>query len=193
MPPAEDPDVGYPEDPDFVFGQGSDSSVRPPLEGFDYNLSPIASFRDINAAEDSAAAFAALFFGGGVLDGKLAFSFTPTEVYGSWCALQTAETCDYTSWGVDDEGNCFGGDGIAPADCQKVSLCTSQVCECAPGFPCSASSERLSELTIRLSDDGAVGLFSGAVFVNERGFQQPLGTVHFRRAEPSDLAPDAAP
>ena len=107
--------------------------------------------------------------------------------------LQTAETCDYTSWGVDDEGNCFGGDGIAPADCQKVSLCTSQVCECAPGFPCSASSERLSELTIRLSDDGAVGLFSGAVFVNERGFQQPLGTVHFRRAEPSDLAPDAAP
>lgn len=41
-----------------------------------------------------------------------------------------------------------------------------------------------SNLTIRFSDDGLVGVFNNAVFVNERGFQQPLGTVRFRRETP---------
>jgi hypothetical protein len=36
-------------------------------------------------------------------------------------------------------------------------------------------------LTLRLSEEGLVGLFDGTDFVNQRGFRQPLGTVHFRR------------
>lgn len=67
-------------------------------------------------------------------------------------------------------------------DCLKLSQCLSNVCSCAESGPCAASYERTSSLTLRLSDEGLVGLFSGAVFWNERGAQQPLGTVHFRPA-----------
>jgi len=52
------------------------------------------------------------------------------------------------------------------------------------GAPWIHSLDRPSTLLVRFSaEDELVGLFDGAVFVNERGLQQPLGTVHFRREE----------
>lgn len=54
-----------------------------------------------------------------------------------------------------------------------------------PGSPCSHSIPLPAERIVRLSNDGLVGLFSRAVFLDERGFQQPLGTVHFRRVDAS--------
>jgi len=66
---------------------------------------------------------------------------------------------------------------------QLVRAKIAGVCECSDEG-CYYSARHSSSLTLRFSDDGLVGLFSNAAFVNERGFQQPLGTVHFRRETP---------
>lgn len=188
VPPATDPDRGFPIDPDFRLTPNNigDSSIRPPTEGFAYSTSPGIGPRELAPLDLGAIDEIEFFEQGRVVDGKLDLSFLPTEVFDSWCALQTAESCPsnvQVTW--DDVTNeCTMGDDFTPMDCQKVSLCSSDVCECpADGSACSASIQRIAELTVRFSDDGLVGLFSGAVFVNERGFQQPLGTVRFRRAE----------
>jgi len=186
--PATDPDVGYPQGaPESLFVD--DGSLRPPVEGFPYRMSRGLAFRDAELAglgprEVDAISFQD-FEDGELVDGKLELSYLPTEVYESWCSLQTSESCvtdgGYSS---DDEGRCYMGANPAPVDCAKVGLCASQVCTCEPGSQCSHSYNPLTSIVVRRSEDGLVGLFEGAVFINERGFQQPLGTVHFRRFEP---------
>ena len=85
---------------------------------------------------------------------------------------------------ADDDGVCFHGTDTSPTDCQKVAQCEMGTCRCGEGPPCIHSLDRPSTLLVRFSaEDELVGLFDGAVFVNERGLQQPLGTVHFRREE----------
>lgn len=186
-PPATDPDIGYPVAPGFdIDAPGAiDGSVRPPTEGFIYSLGagPVAALRDLEAAGLTLFELEALTDEGRVLDGMLRLSFTPSELLGSWCALQTSESCPaHRGYQVGNDGTCFHGDDVFPTDCQKMALCEVGACYCEEGG-CSYSGDR-TELTLRLSDGGLVGLFSGAVFVNERGFQQPLGTVHFRREAP---------
>jgi hypothetical protein len=192
-PPAADPNVGYPPDPDFGaadFDRGAqDRSMRPPVEGFSYAAGPFYAERDVGI--DGFEAALAFFVEGRLLDGKLDLSFALTEVFGSWCALQVAGSCPgvgQIAWNTETN-ECSFGDDFTPIDCHKLALCASQVCSCPEdGSPCWPTGENQSaNLTIRLSDDGLVGVFSGAVFVNERGFQQPLGTVHFRReSSPAD-------
>jgi hypothetical protein len=184
-PPPTDPDLGYPVDPDFsVEGIATrDTSVRPPVEGFGYLASGVGSLRDYEAAGLTRIDIVSFDDQDRLIDGKLEISFAPTQFFGSWCALQTADTCpigQQIAW--DDPMTCTSGLELTPIDCQKVSLCASNVCSCPESGPCRYSVERLSKLTVRLSSSGGlVGLFSGAVFVNERGFQQPLGTVRFQR------------
>jgi hypothetical protein len=179
-PLATDPEVGYPVEPDVSLPPGStDDSLRPPVEGFVYSAAEFGASRDIAAFGNED------FYEEGLsIDGKLELSFAPGEVFASWCALQTAETCppnQQMSW--DDANNCTYGDALIPTDCLKATQCASAVCTCSGTSPCTPSFNRLTSLTVRFSDDGLVGLFNG-VFLNERGFQQPLGTVHFRREAP---------
>jgi hypothetical protein len=177
-PPATDPDVGYPIEPDVSLPFPTpDSSVRPAVEGFPYQLSATVIERDISAATFD---FGDLIREGYVIDGKLELSYVPAEVFQSWCALQTEATCPAIApWKYDDAGNCSVGEDDTPMDCLKASQCLSGACQCSGDF-CSSSIERSSMLTIRFSDDGLVALGNG-VFINERGFQQPLGTLRFRR------------
>jgi hypothetical protein len=178
-PLATDPDVGYPVEPDVSLpAQFSDDSLRPPVEGFAYTATDVGVPRDVAALDDED------FYEEGLsIDGKIELSFDPAEVFESWCALQTAETCTPDQMSVDEAGNCTYGKALIPTDCLKASQCSSAVCTCSGDLPCTSSAEQSANLTVRFSDDGLVGLFDG-VFLNERGFQQPLGTVHFRRETP---------
>lgn len=185
-PPPTNPDLGYPVDPNFDVNLdgASDFSVRPPIEGFAHYASPIAAPRDFGAAGLTSEDSVTFLDEGRVVDGKLELSYVPTEVFGAWCALQTEATCSPSQFGWSDDGSeCTFGDDFTPVDCQKAALCAARVCECFDGG-CSYAAQQSSQLLIRFSDDGLVGLFSNAVFVNERGFQQPLGTVHFSRETP---------
>jgi hypothetical protein len=179
-PLATDPDVGYPVEPDVSLPAVSpDYTVHPPVEGFVYTATEIGTNRDIAAvgSED--------FYSKGLaVDGKIELSFDPGEVFNSWCALQTAETCPPNQPSSEDgAGNCTYGDAQIPTDCLKANQCASAVCSCLDGFPCTFAADQSAQLTVRFSDDGLVGLMNGP-FLNERGFQQPLGTVHFRRETP---------
>jgi hypothetical protein len=181
LPPTPtDPDVGYPVEPDVSLptpvGEGS---VRPPVEGFAHHIEPVYSQRDLATSNVDQSDF---YNEGLALDGKLDFDFFSAEVFAPWCALQTVESCPSNQeWSYDDRGACTAGPANIAMDCMKLTQCLSHVCTCFENQPCTSSYERGSNLTVRLSDDGLVGLFSGAVFLNERGYQQPLGTVHFRR------------
>jgi hypothetical protein len=191
LPPATDPDLGYPVDPDFRVASAGlgDTSVLPPFEGFAYSVGSGVGLRELAAIGLDVEDELDFLNEGRVVDGMLGLSYLPAEVFGSWCALQTQDSCpsnEQISWD-DETAECFMGIDFTPMDCQKASQCYSGICSCADdGSACGHSLESFSELTLRFSDDGLVGLFSGAVFVNERGFAQPLGTVRFRRAEAAD-------
>ncbi len=149
------------------FDGTGDTSVRPAVEGFDYSVYSTVSFRELAAAGVDDDELSDFFGEGRVLDGKLELSYMPTEVFGAWCAEQTAET--------------YYGDSAATS-CQS-STCEGDECQCY-GDTCTHSINRVSQMVLRFSVDGLVGLFSNAVFVNERGFQQLLGTLRFRRETP---------
>jgi hypothetical protein len=187
--PATDPDIGYPvADPNFVY-QGrvsSDDSIRPPTEAFRYELTRTNAPR-----EEAVAGFeGGELSSGRLLDGKIDLMYSATQSFSSWCELQTADSCP-SGQAVqviydenDSTESCSFGAEETAIDCQKMSLCANQVCTCTgPGEACR-SSYQASSLTLRLSEDGLIGLFSNAVFLNERGFQQPVGVVRFHRSEP---------
>jgi hypothetical protein len=180
-PLATDAKVAYAIEPSLPLDYlGEDVTLRPPVDGFAYQLGSTANVRDVAATGIDQTNF---FEDGRVADGKLELDFYPTEAFSSWCALQTLESCPpNVGYSFDDQGNCIYG-GV-PMDCGKAAQCSGDVCACEEGYPCTASYDRSSKLTLRFSEGGLVGLFNG-VFRNERGFQQPLGTVHFRRVEAS--------
>jgi hypothetical protein len=191
-PAATDPNIAYPTpDPDFDFNLfwSTDASLRPPTEGFPHSLATGAFVgRDVLALGLDAVEEDEFRDEGRVYDGKLELSYFTTEVFTPWCELQTSETCPIDQgWSVDDTGSCFSGDQQTPIDCEKLALCGSRVCQCIvvdQVESCSGATELPSELTIRFSDEGLVGLFTKAIFLNERGFPQPLGTVRFHRETP---------
>jgi hypothetical protein len=183
-PLATDPAVGYPIEPDVSLPPlASAGGIRPPVEGFVYQVF------EVGVGSDVARLGRGDFFEEGLaIDGKLDLEFTPTEVFTSWCALQTAATCDPSKQIADEpDGSCTFGVEQAPIDCLKASQCAISVCTCSADQPCSFSSEQSARLTIRFSSDGVVGLFNG-IFLNERGFEQPLGTVHLHRETPGEAA-----
>lgn len=202
--PATDPDVGYPRDPKFNVGTeaASDGSIEPPTEGFRYTLWLGLEPRSVDAYDsefpDPSAApgttTTTKFFSDGlIMDGKADYHFSPNEVVDSWCKLQTVQSCPFPykgDLGNDPEtGTCWLGalpPGV-PIDCQKLSMCALRnLCDCPASGPCQANYGASGQLTLALNAEGLVGVFSGAVFLNERGYQQPLGVVRFHRS------PDAA-
>jgi hypothetical protein len=205
FPPATDPDVGYPANPDFgaaELGAGreaTDRSIRPPFEGFPYHAGDYVASRDFGPTRPGFDAEDAYWDEGRLFDGKLDLIYSLNQVFASWCALQTVDSCPSTPGLSTNEATnqCFIGSGEdrTPMNCQKVALCHSAVCDCPEdGSACGVTGlNQSAHLTIRLSDDGVVGLFSGGVFVNERGFQQPLGTVHLRREQAAPAADAGTP
>lgn len=192
--PATDGDVGYPLGTSFdpnLPGFG-DRSIAPPTEGFAYTLADVSPVsRDVGVAMGPIGS--ELEIGRSInpdnllTDGRADYSFFPAEVYESWCALQTSASCDDS---VDvEEGSCFllpSGAPDLPVDCHKASLCSRQLCSCpADGsLPCGANPARSARLNLIFETaDTLIGVFNGAVFFNERGFQQPLGVVRFQRAD----------
>jgi len=191
LAPATDPNVGYPPDPDFsiVTIDALDQSARPPREGFAFEIYLTSRPRDQAARGLSRTNLSLIEFNdeGRVLDGKLEVNYVPNRVLDSWCALQTAATCpSNTQVGWDETlTECTIGAELTPMDCHKAALCASDRCRCPEEGPCRASTENSGQLTLRLSNDGLVGLFTGGVFVNERDYLQPLGTVRFHREAPA--------
>jgi hypothetical protein len=86
---------------------------------------------------------------------------------------------------------------LEPIDCNKLFLCATARCECDESS-CHAdrsdftaitsvrpTSYSYAELTLRATPegDGLIGIFTNAVFSNERQMSVPVGGVHFERAE----------
>ncbi len=86
---------------------------------------------------------------------------------------------------VTEDGACFYGPELTPGDCQKASLVYRGVCVCFDEAEprCDYNPQFAAQLTLRLTETGLIGILSRAQFYNERGFQQPLGVLRFRRAE----------
>jgi hypothetical protein len=188
LAPATDPDHGYPLDPDFSMDSpgATDRSIPPPAEGFAYGVSVVGALRDLELSGFPTRGPA--FDPERLLDGRVEYNFGPNQVFASWCALQTPESYpagQLVTWsnGRDD---CVVGPDQIPMDCQKASLARRQVCTCDV-LGCRWSAERIATLTVGFDGDGLVGIFSGAVFVNERGYQQPLGVVRFQRRDSPGL------
>jgi hypothetical protein len=177
-PLATDPDVGYLDPPRPAGRDSADGSVRPAVEGFRYHLSSVVHGRDLAASGPEAEQ---RLLQGYVVDGKLELEYEPAQVFESWCALQTENTCpsgEQLAWDNSDPDHCFVGLDSRPMDCQKAEQCLSGICQCESDH-CDVS-PLVSGLTIRFSNDGVVALGDG-VFSNDRGFQQPLGTLRFQR------------
>ncbi|HTV20055.1 MAG TPA: hypothetical protein VMG12_15330 [Polyangiaceae bacterium] len=188
LAPATDPNVGYPPDPSFSIADADalDQSARPPREGFAFGIYLTGNQHDYATAGLSRVDRFEFNRAGRVLDGKLDVNYTANDIFESWCALQTAATCPAnTQVGWDETATeCTIGDDLTPMDCHKAALCASNRCECPDEGPCRSNPEFPARLTLRLSNDGLVGLFDG-LFVNERDYVQQIGTVHFQREVPA--------
>lgn len=113
LPPATDPDVGYPEGADPIDGFFSQVSL---LERFTYRLD--------GAYDDGSS--------------RLVAELLPSEPWAQWCALQTpypdAGSCLPPCGFATSDAGCELIDcaEAGPIDCAKLSLCLSAVCHCEP-------------------------------------------------------------
>jgi hypothetical protein len=107
LPPAVDPDVGYPETvgPEVGYNTGL------PYEGFDFTM--------LNAQ---------------LTDRRLRFAIDPRELWKGWCELQASSpgpgSYNCVTGGAWEEGSegCFANG--QPVDCGYLTLCESGVCRC---------------------------------------------------------------
>lgn len=138
LPPASDPDVGYP--PGLV-DEGKPGRV--PHEGFDFTI------------ED-----------GSLADDRLKVSVVGGEVWNTWCSLQTpvlSEGADppfygcLPNWYTTDPCEAGG----QPVDCAKMELCLfARACNCdASG--CEGAGEGRLDFDIRIEGDKAHGSVKG--------------------------------
>ncbi len=185
--PALEAGVAYPG-VDHYYASVQYPTLFPPVEGFAYSLK-----EGVYRFEDSS-------------PGSLSLSYHPVEAFADWCALQPSLL--YSAEGEDVRYRCTGSAGYAGGDpergipcinflpddseeeidCNLVSMCTGDVCECdADG--CRGGSiynniEQRQALWLRRNGDGLVGAFVSTVFdVGERGRYLPMGTLHLERLE----------
>ena len=142
VPPATNPDVGYPE------GERDDRTVGPNF--------PAVTLRS---------GFSYTVLGAVVEDRRLRLGIDLHEFYDGWCEIQTPYPSDApgtyncipgTSGGYD-EGQCYQddpetGDRIY-LDCGKIGMCLSNVCSCT-AERCDATSESSVRLDAALESDG---------------------------------------
>jgi hypothetical protein len=185
-PPATDPNVGYPPDPNFepVWNM-SNSGQRPPTEGLAYVIHDAGvNGADFNLwARDYPGDDIDFFTQGHVADGKLDLAWDADQLYRPWCELLTPADCDFPLGISSGTGDGCGwlpviGGELIPIDCLKAQLCLEDRCSFDPGTPA-----RIGGLTLRFTSEGLIGLFSDTGFVNERGYRTQLGTVRFTRVE----------
>lgn len=109
LPPAVDPDVGYPE----IIGPEVGYNIGLPYEGSDFTM-----------------------LGAQLTDRRLHFSIDPRELWKGWCELQasypkgpgsSSYTCISGGWEEGSEGCRAGGQ---PVDCGVLALCDQGVCDC---------------------------------------------------------------
>lgn len=141
-PPATDPDANYPPGATQI-------GTATVVEGFPYTIAR-----------------------GTLTASRLRFTIWETEVWSSWCALQTPSPG--SSWclpnsGIyneDANGMCSyqtsPGAQATPVNCTKVALCTSGVCACANGG-CTESFYASVEFDMALSLNGADGSITGQI------------------------------
>ena len=188
--PPPDPSVGYPPDAGSYL---IESGPLQPWEGFPYPVwSPGFNLRDLYALDpdtlfnpsDSLTRENALIDEGRVIDGMLTLTYDIEELFRPWCELQPQDgycgqeaLSSGASFSKDSDG-CLDPVNDERMDCGRAYLCF---------YHCSAVYEldrELPRLTLRLTSDGMVGVFSQqAAFSNARGFLTPLGPVRFRRAD----------
>ncbi len=207
-PPPLDPALGYPSDVDYadlayfdrdvVMASGHEGPL-PPYEGHAY---PVRDFvPSSNYDEDEAG-------GPLIADGVLNLQFDTGELLAPWCELQTPQPTGTGQWkcvkgnagGVNDLGECYvsfsslspeqeaevleSGASLLPeaVDCNKMFLCKIEACACTDSA-CAVPNRRGTgaRLVVRRDGDTLTGIFSNAVFMNERQLPVPLGTVRFTR------------
>ncbi|WP_437585930.1 hypothetical protein [Sorangium sp. So ce1000] len=110
VPPAVDPDVGYPTtiEPEASY------DIDLPYEGFDFTM-----------------------LGAELTDRRLRFSIDPRELWKGWCELQTSylrnpgsntySCMPNEAWEAGSDGCHLGGQ---PVDCGCLALCERAVCDC---------------------------------------------------------------
>lgn len=209
-PPALDPDLGQPSDyvyTDLAYfgGRGEEASAYsgplPPYEGHAYQTQ--------HFVDDTHRIFSESEL---VADGVLRLQFNTEELIAPWCELQQPRADGFGAFGcvkgnslwADEAGQCFVGfSGLTPAeeaavaaqgeslqselvDCGKLFLCATRRCECDEAR-CANTLDGLfpsiGELAVRRDGDALTGMFTNAVFFNERQLPLPLGAVRFTRAE----------
>jgi hypothetical protein len=107
----------------------------------------------------------------------------------SACPLEDPDSLSFDEYNelYDNEPDTFAacyGDESVPVDCNKANLCYQQRCACDASSCWAGASDSPSQasLTLRRTGEGLLGVFDGAVFLNQRGLRAPLGTVRFRPA-----------
>jgi hypothetical protein len=201
-PPAVDPELGYPSGFDYselpYFGNRGYEGSLPPFEGYPYEVRDVYS-RALITFDDADNSL--------VADGVLHLAFDTAELLAPWCELQQPQptgdgmSCVKGNSRSDEDGQCSAGfSGLTPeqeaeivamgvslltepVDCNKMFLCR-QVCECDDTqcfyYPYREDGMR-GELQVRRVGNTLIGVFSRALFLNERGLAVPLGTVRFTR------------
>jgi hypothetical protein len=173
----------------------------PPYEGHPYPVRELVLSNDFNTDE------AGLL----IADGVLNLEFDTNELFAPWCALQTPQPTGRGEWkcvkgnsyGQSDVGECnVGFSNLSPeqeaevlesgasllreaVDCNKLFLCKIEVCKCTDSACADDVATRRGtrgKLVVRRDGDTLTGVFSNAVFMNERQLPVPLGTVRFTRS-----------
>lgn len=195
LAPPTDPDVGYPPNAeDYLI----ESAPLQPWEGHPYpvwgagtharNLLAVSPEDYFDPARGWFERERRLAEEGRVVDGLLSLQYDVEDLFRPWCELQGPDSyCNReelarngASLNVFYERHACGHPVTnEPMDCGKAYLCYFH----CPLFADNAQPRVISQLDLRLSADGLVGVFSQASFVNERGFLTPIGEVHFRRVE----------
>jgi hypothetical protein len=209
-PPPLDPASGYPSDVDYADIAYFDRNIvmaaghlgpLPPYEGHPYPVRELVLSNDFNTDE------AGLL----IADGVLNLEFDTNELFAPWCALQTPQPTGRGEWkcvkgnsyGQSDVGECnVGFSNLSPeqeaevlesgasllreaVDCNKLFLCKIEVCKCTDSACADDVATRRGtrgKLVVRRDGDTLTGVFSNAVFMNERQLPVPLGTVRFTRS-----------
>lgn len=209
-PPQLDPALGYPSDVDYaalayfdrdvVMAAGYEGPL-PPYEGYAYAARDFVPSSNYDEDEAGHAIIA---------DGVLNLDFDTGELLAPWCELQTPQPTGRGEWacvkgnagGASDAGECNvsfsnlspeqeaevleSGASLLPeaVDCNKMFLCKIEVCKCtdsACAYDAAILRGTRAKLVVRRDGDTLTGMFSNAVFMNERQLPVPLGAVRFTR------------
>lgn len=201
VPPATDPNAGYPDDEAYQEYLRLSAGSLAPFEGFDYNGRQ--SGYAWNRQKDDPASGGRRGALGGVFNDQLNVSFSTDTIIDSWCALQTANSCDtrpfYSTWSETDDRSCWydseeqracgrespenwaecyaNAEPSTPVDCNVAGLCNRCACR---SLDADCGNVPIAGLALqRTADGGLVGVFNDLLVFSSSDFVTRLGTVRF--------------